>query len=297
MTHNNPTMNKNYLNFKFLQVAGILAIGIQSSSAAFITGFETSSGYGTNTTVIGVHDSSAPGTNAWERFASLPSPDSRMVTSTANPQTGTQALRFINDGSGTALATTLQLGSSVNVANPFNIHFGMALNNISAGTGNQAQVYFGFNGSQLGVQPYWFSLIYNDGSLNLYLNNAANNNIIAVNLGLYTTYSALGSYISFDFAIDPATNKFTNVQITGTLTSANLTSTVLAAAGGGTIPHLSATPNTYFSFTSGGNDTITADFDNLQITTIPEPSTNALIMGSFALGIMVLFRRRLSKSA
>ena len=292
---NNPINTSSAFRI-FLQIAVLTAFGLVSAQASVITGFETSSGYGTNTTVIGVDDSGISGTDTWVNSFNTPAVNSRMVTSTANPQSGSQALRFTNDGSSGALGATLQLGSSVSVANPFTVHFAMALNNISSGTGNQAQVYFGQNAPALGAQPYWFALLYNDGVFNLYLNNAANNGSDFVNLGLYTTYSTLGSYVTFDLTIDPTTNKFTNVQITGSLTSANLTSTVLASPSGGTIPHLSATPNTYFSFMSGGNDTITADFDNLAI--VPEPSTYALlILGSFGLSLMARNRQRLTKNS
>jgi len=292
---NHPSMKYKTSPLHVLPIVALaMGLFLPSVRAAFITGFETSSGYGTNASVIGVYDTAAPSGNLWFNTFSLPANNPKMISSTANPQTGSQALRLTNDGTSGALGASIQLGTSVDVANPFNIHFAMALNNISAGTGNQMQVYFGFANAQAGIESYWMTLLYNNGDLFMQVNNSTNNGVDIIALGAYTTYSALGSYISFDLAIDPTSNKFTNVQLTGSLTSANLTSTVLASPSGGTIPHLSATPNTIFSFISGGNDTITADFDNLQITAVPEPSAVGLLVFGAAAVVLVQRRMRIS---
>ncbi|PAW79906.1 MAG: hypothetical protein B9S32_00855 [Verrucomicrobia bacterium Tous-C9LFEB] len=266
-------------------------VGTVSTMGDVIIGFETSSGYGTNTTIVGVDDSTITGTAAWSNTFNTTALNGNLQTSTANPQSGSQALRLTNTATG-ALGASLQLGSAVDVTQPFNIHFGMALSGISANTGNQAQIYFGANSSQVGTLPYWFGLIYSDGKLALAL-NSSNNSTAAfyIEFGNYTEYANLGDYITFDFTINPSTSKFTNVLVSGELKTSNLTSSVQASASGGTIPHLTSTPDTYIVFASGGNDTITADFDNLQISTIPEPSMIALVSFGF-LGIYCLRKRQ-----
>jgi hypothetical protein len=234
-------------------------------------GFEPSSGYRTNTAIGGAHDSTIPGTTTWINIFGSDRLADRMQISTANPQNGSQALRFANKAEGVPLGTSLQLGSAFDSKKAFNIHFGMALSDISEGTHSQVQVYFGQRHPVIGTTPCWFGLIYNNGNLALAVNSSDNTTpAFYVTLGKYTDYADEGKYITFDISIDPATMKYTRVLISGALATKDVLGLVQSTSrSGGTIPHLDAIPDTCFSFVSGGNDTVTADFDNLEITNIP----------------------------
>jgi len=276
-----------------------LAMGffLPSARAAFVTGFETSSGYGTNASVIGVHDTAAPGSNAWTSMFGAFGGVSTINSSTAHPQTGSQALNITKTAADPAMGATLNLGSSIDLTNPFTITFAMSIESVSAGTGNQAQFLFGTIGSDVSSQPHWTRIVYNDGTLYITVNNAAGNGSQEVSLGSYTTYSPIGSYVTFSLSIDPTTFKYTNVQVSGSTSSANLTSTVLASASGGTVPHLNfnaAETGGNVSFLSGGNDAVNVNFDNLSV--VPEPGS-AFLLGAGLSLLLLMGRNRQSKKS
>ncbi len=276
------------MNPKHILISTLLSLlgGTAASVASFDTGFETSSGYGTDTTVIGVHDTDAPAGANWNRLFGSSSVDSRITSSTANPQTGLQALRL--DGNGTAaLSASVNLSAALSMTNPVHIHFGMALDNISAGTGNQAQVYFG---AATTTSSYWFSTYYTDGFLYLGVNTPSGDYNSGVNLGAYTDFSQLGEYITFDVTIDPTEFTYTSVVLTGTVSGAVDKTATVQAYNNGTLPHLhDLSPDMYFSFVTGSNDTITADFDNVSVSSVPEPATVAFL---FLTGAWLLLRKR-----
>ena len=280
---------KNYLCIPGALVA-LLSFGTYAHGA-FVTGFETTSGYGTNTTVIGVHDTAAPGTNAWTKL--FTGADSIVTSSTAHPQTGSQALTFDKTDDSVAIGVTLTLGSSVDLTQPFTMEFALSINSVSAGTGNQAQIYLGAPSTAAGTDPFWTRVTYDNGMLKVMVNNAAGTGVGTVDVGNYTTYSNLGDYINFSISIDPATMKYTNVSIAGSLSSADVTALVLASTSGGTVPHLTATAvemGTNITFVSGSNDLINMNIDNLQI--IPEPTSAALACMGLILAVSTLHRRR-----
>lgn len=280
---------KNYLCIPGALVA-LLSFGTYAHGA-FVTGFETTSGYGTNTTVIGVHDTAAPGTNAWTKL--FTGADSIVTSSTAHPQTGSQALTFDKTDDSVAIGVTLTLGSSVDLTQPFTMEFALSINSVSAGTGNQAQIYLGAPNTTAGISPFWTRVTYDNGMLKVMVNNAAGTGVGTVDVGNYTTYSNLGDYINFSISIDPATMKYTNVSIAGSLSSADVTATVLASASGGTVPHLTTAAidmGTNVTFVSGTNDLINMNIDNLQV--IPEPTAAVLVCA----GLILVSRLRRSRA-
>lgn len=256
----------------------LLLAGTAASRADFATGFETSSGYGTNTTVIGVQDVQAPIGNVWVRLFGSSANDPLVTSSTANPETGLQALQ-LNDTSGSdPLSASLNLGSAFDASSTFTVGFGMALSGISAGTGNQAQVYLGHNTTSPGVQPYWLSVFYNDGALTMYVNNSTGTSGTNITLGNYTDFSPLGEYVNFEFTIDPTTFQYTSVLLWGTTSGVVDKTAFVQSVNGGYAPHLQATPESYLSFVTGSNDILVANFDDVYVTTIPEPSAVALML-------------------
>ncbi|EIP98531.1 hypothetical protein OpiT1DRAFT_02988 [Opitutaceae bacterium TAV1] len=268
-------------------VLGSLAL-LPSLRAQVLTGFEVSNGYTDATSVVGVNDSGIPGSAAWESQGNAAS------TSSANPLSGDLALRILRtaETAGSSGAKIDLSGAGVDfTSGTVTLGFSMAISNYSAGTGNQVQILFGNNTINPGGSKYWTSLIFSDGVLYLYRDNSGLSNNTGVNLGAYTTYSALGGYIDFSISFDPVAKTYTNVTLTGTETSADLTSSFAGTA----LPWLSGTagdPGQWLTLVVGGNDIVTVDFDNLSLSSIPEPSAFALCAGLAGLVAVLSIRRR-----
>lgn len=259
--------------------------------ADFSTGFETSNGaYTAGSTVMGVDDTSAPGTNTWSAHLGSATPSAMIITN-ANPQSGTQALQ-INDtysGAGLAFAPSINLTSAAaNFSAPFKVSFGMNLQSVSAGTGNQIQMYFGAKTTDpggTGGGRYWTGLLYNNGALNL-LYDTSTTSIGNFNAGNYTTYSSLGNYVTFDITIDPVSKKYLGFVVTGANTTNDFTSSVssltLPWVPGSTVGGLvaGADPDYYLMFVTGSEDTALVNFDNFSISNVPEPTAWALVAAS-----------------
>lgn len=279
-----PTSSLRYL------IPGLIAFASAfPARAAFITGFETSSGYGTNVTVVGVQDTSAPLGNTWGRMFAAATYNSSLIASTAHPQTGTQALQISALASeAQARGVQLDLGSSVDLTNPFTIQFSLSIDSLTTTTsGYQAQVTLGAAGTNFGTAPYWLRLSYNNGSIVADVNNLSGLGVHEINLGTWSSYADLGQYLTFSIEIDPATFIYTKFQVSGNKGSGNLLP-VIVADNGGITPHLSGTPGAFLQFFTGSNDSITFNVDNIAV--IPEPGTIALALG--ALPLFLLERRR-----
>lgn len=264
--------------------------------AQMVTGFETSNGYTSGGNIIGTTDLSS-GT-AWGTVNGGGGA-ATWTASDSDPASGLLAFNVVKSQNTAASGVQLNLGPAVSSvqSDPFTISFDLNVGaDISSGTGNQAQVYYGpqttpqnslSNGSNV---PYWVALRYNNGNLDFYTANLNGTGGTAVNLGSYTTYSALGDYITFDITIDPATLQYTSVLVSGTLSSADMTATVLASNSGFIPGHVAGTPDNYFSVFLGLNDTGTVNFDNLSVAAVPEPGTWAML--TFGLCLFVCFRKR-----
>ena len=270
-------------------VGAILALAIAlPAQAQIITGFETTNGYTNGQTVYSpaVNDTGIPGAAVWQDMGGA-------FASSANPQSGDLALRIQSDGT-KVFGTKINLSTAELVWNdpaaPINLGFGMAISSYSAGTTNQVMIYLGDNLVLPGGAKYYTALFFSNGDLFLYKGNATGNNT-AVNLGAYTTYSALGEYINFDITFNPVTKTYLSVTLTGTNSSIDLTS----AFAGVTVPwypQTSAEPAQWLQFIVGGNDIVTVDFDNLTLANIPEPSAAALLGASAVLLLAAARRRR-----
>lgn len=287
------SIKSSFWTLRFSTRAGTLALlavlGAGAAQAQFFTGFEEASGYTTNGTAIGVHDNDVPTGNTWSQLFGS---SSNVTSSTANPLTGEMSLQMVSPGSA-AQNAYLNLGSSAPTSSAFNVHFGLAVGaDISTGTGNQVQIYFGGNNGAADLfyssVPFWFALMYDNGNLTLSTMNSATNAITMINIGAYTTFSNLGDYITFDITIDPTTDKFTSVILSGELGSADVTS-IVAASYSGTIPSKGGVPDNNISVVIGSNDSGTVYLDDLSITQVPEPSTWALLS---VLGLSALIVRK-----
>lgn len=262
--------------------------------ASFLTGFETSSGYGTNTTVIGVQDSAAPSGNLWTGMFAASSYPGTLTSSTAHPQTGTQALQISALASeGAARGVRLDLGSSVDLTNPFSLQFALSIDSLGTpSSGYQAQVTFGSSGTNFGTDPFWFRVSFSNDTIRADINNISGLGVHEINLGTWSAYADigngvnLGGYLTFSIEIDPTTFAYTKFQVSGDNGSADFLPAIVADNGGIT-PHLSGTPGAFLQFFTGSNDSVTFNVDNISV--VPEPATAVLAAASF--GLLALRRR------
>lgn len=270
-----------------------VAVGLVSAPAAS-TSFETTDGSYVNGASIQGKTDTAIG-SAWSNVGNANS-------STANVYDGSLAIR-VTDSSTTnsSGATTAWTNADSLLLSPFTFKFSLAVGaDVSDGTGNQVQIYLGQ--PVAGDANNWTKVVYDDsnidglqnGVLRICTGTGAANTDYAVNLGLYTAYSAFGEYVTFSITIDPTTMKYTSVTVDGTLTAnpVDLTTTV-QASNGGTLPWTSTlgTPSDQMLIVTGGNDTGTFDFDAFSITSaVPEPGTWALLV--IAMILLPLLRRR-----
>jgi hypothetical protein len=267
----------------------ISLFGAGTASAQFSTGFETTSGYTSNATVIGVQDSAAPSGNVWTLY------NGSATASTANPADGDLALTVTGTGSA-AQGAVLNLGTAAPTSGQFTVQFDFAVSaDISASSGLQSQVYFGGQNGPGQMSnttiPYWFGFYYDNGALALNTHNDASAYVSRVNIGTYTDFSDLGEYITVSISIDPSTEKYTSVTLSGETSNADVTSIVLAS-NFGNIPTQNikvGLPENYFSVVMGSNDTGSTYIYNLSV--IPEPSAAALFLGLSA-SVMLFVRRR-----
>lgn len=254
-----------------------LWLGVAASARAnYSTGFETTDGYTSGGgTVISVTDSSS-GT-AWQSVSGF---SSGVATSTLSAQSGSMALR-LNDSSTTGgLAASLDLASAVNFSAPFTLQFSLSITSVTAtSAGSGLGIWFG-NVSNSNSAKEWTHLVYDSatGNLVLYVSNSAGNSSQAVTLGAYTSFATFGDYMTFSLTIDPTTHQYTNITLSGSLQTLDLTSTV-AAVNNGTIPWVSTTagdPGSNLWFSTGSAAALTAYIDNVSI--VPEPGMSVLLV-------------------
>lgn len=242
--------------------------------AQFATGFEAGQSTGTpayavGSTVIGVLDAALTPGHAWmNQFGTS---TASMTLTSSNPASGSLVFQ-IKDTDASAYGAYLWLAGTngLDMKQPFTVSFAMNLSAVSAGTGNQAQIYFGVADTNYSTNKYWFILMYNNGALQLYVNNATGNGHTAVTLGNYADFDPTGSaYVRVSISIDPQSKQYTRVVLSSAARTTDCTATV-QASNGGIIPWLpaanSSTPATNLLFVTGSNDTLTAKFDDIAVT-------------------------------
>lgn len=285
----------------------VLLVGTLSTVRAdFSTGFETSSGsYTAGSTIVGVDDNGAPGTNAWTALLGGGTLSSAMGITTTSPQSGTQAFQINDTTNAQAYAAYLNLTNTVvNFTQPYKVSFGMNILSLgSPVSNNQIQFYLGAsltdpNGTSGG--RYWTELLYNNGKIELYKNatgGTSSTPIVSTSLSLYAPTATLttsgtfsnvvtntNGYVTFDITIDPVSKTYTGFQITSTTGAVtDLTSTV----NGVTLPWVpnstssglvvGADPAYNLMFVTGTDDIATVNFDNVSISNVPEPAAWALV--------------------
>lgn len=273
-----------------------LLFAVSHVAADVSTGFETSSGYTTNDSILGVHDAAAAGSNAWTAITASGFVAPTFLSSDAHPASGALSFQASRATASGAWGATLDLGTAAPTLNNFTIHFDLAVQGAGT-TGNQFQIYFGPSNptNSTGSAPYWLTLVFNNGALETRSAGAGGAGVVAVGLGNYIDYSPSGSYIGVDVAIDVTTMQYTSFVLTGATSGVQDKTSVVQASNGGYIPNKSlGTPGNNFSLVIGGNDIGNYYLDNLQIGAVPEAGTDMLLLlGS---GVMILLTRRVRKA-
>ncbi len=271
----------------FFLVLGIVLLGCGGASALAVgSSFETTDGTYVNGSSIGGKTDSSIGAS-WTNVTGA-------VSSNANVLDGSLAIRVTDSSASTSSGGTISWTNAASLmTSPFTLQFSLAIaGDYSTGTTNQVQVYLGQ--AQAGDFNHWASVYFDEGNFKMATGNGTSDSWVS--LGSYTTYSNYGEYVTFSLTIDPTTKKFTDVTVDGTKTTVptSLTTAVLAS-NGGTIPWNSAsgTPPNQMLLITGGNDTVTVDFDAFSIASaVPEPSGWALLL--LASALLPLRRRFMS---
>ena len=274
LLHRQSFLGKGTVLRRWWGVAGLALLTATQGWSQFATGFETSQstgtpGYSAGSSIIGVRDATLTPGHVWtNQFGTN---TLSLTLTTSNPASGSQALQ-IKDLDGSAYGAYLWLAGTngLDMKQPFTAAFSMNLSAISAGTGNQAQVYFGVADTNYSANKYWFILMYNNGALELYVNNATGNGHTTVSLGNYSDYDTTGSqYVQVSISIDPQSKKYTRVILSSAARTTDCTAAV-QAVNGGVVPWLpaanSSVPATNLLFVTGSNDTLVAKFDQVSVT-------------------------------
>lgn len=261
-----------------------LALNAGSLSAATISsGFEptTNGTYTAGGDVIGKQDTSLGGT--WTSIWATP--PSGVIFSSPTGQAGSTSLRIASDG--TVRGANLQVTNAASLLTS-TFSFSLAMNVQSLGTpnsGQQVQVQFG--AQTFGSGSSWLKFGYDgasSGNQYYYIQGWNGSAITARNVLASNVTAGLGEWATFNFTIDPFSHTYTSATITGSKGTVAFDLTGLQIAWDG-----STTPASYLSLVTGSGDVVTVDFDNVAISSIPEPAVAGLLLGGLLFGLV---RRR-----
>ncbi len=277
------------------------------------------SGYTAGSTVVGIDDPSLPGTAVW---TNLFTSSSYTTASSSSPLSGSLAMTIDTSGTGSGAgnATGARIdmaGAGVTFTDPtqaVRFSFSMNIESMSLGTGSQLTLSFGAgdlsvignNGSSVTTDyatKYWWGIVVQDtgagGVMNFYRSSASGNSGQVTNIGSYTSFADLGTYLTFDIVIDPVAKTFTSLTLTGSV-GGDVQSTTIAGIAGTTVPwsfgslntsNPGADPLQFFRAQVGANDLVKVHFDDITLVNIPEPGTVALL-AALAAAVPALAARR-----
>lgn len=277
------------------------------------------SGYTAGSTVVGIDDPALPGSAVW---TNLFTSSSYTTASSSSPRSGSLAMMIDTSGTGSGAgnATGARIdmaGAGVAFTDPtkqVRFSFSMDIESMSLGTGSQLTLSFGAgdlsiignNGSSVTTDyatKYWWGLVVQDtgagGVMNFYRSSASGNSGQVTNIGSYTSFADLGTYLTFDIVIDPVAKTFTSLTLTGSV-GGDVQSTTIAGIAGTTVPwsfgslntsNPGADPLQFFRAQVGANDLVKVHFDDITLTNIPEPAT-AAVLAALAAAVPALAARR-----
>lgn len=245
------------------------------------TGFEsgTDGTYTAGGDVIGKQDTSLGGT--WTSIWTTP--PTGIIYTTSNSYAGSSALQIV--GNQTARGAQIQIANASSLlSSPFTFSLAMNIESIATPiSGQQVQVQFG--SSTFGSGSNWLKFGY-DGfhssttgtDRQTYFFQAWNGTALTPKyIDLSSVANGFGEYVTFNFTIDPTTHTYTSASITGSKGTVSFDITGLLSWDGST------TPSNYLNIVTGANDTVTVDFDNVTISSVPEPTTLGLACGGVLL--------------
>jgi hypothetical protein len=282
--------------FPLFTCASLLTIASLTTSVAradFTTGFESSSGYTSGNTVVGVQDTSAPSGSTWVNGfgGSLIAP----TVSSSNPAGGSGLHLRIDDTSAAANHNSdarLNLTTAVDLTKAFNFSFSFA---VAAGqSGGTFGIILGDIGYQLdGTGNNWFAFGINNNQGFVYMRSGGTVSQVQVSSNL-TSFSDPGNYINVSVDIDPTTRSISSFFISGTKKTTDILATNSNFTGK-QVPWQGDADNLPDAFLNIGSSTAnigTLDIDNISLSNIPEPSTAAALLGIGALSCVLCSRRR-----
>ncbi|PAW79490.1 MAG: hypothetical protein B9S32_02830 [Verrucomicrobia bacterium Tous-C9LFEB] len=254
------------------------------SAATISSGFEptTNGNYTAGGDVIGKQDTSLGGT--WTSIWTTP--PTGVIFSSPTGQAGSTALRIASDGT-SARGANLQVANAASLLTS-TFSFSLAMNVQSLGTptsGQQVQVQFG--AQTFGNNSSWLKFGYDggaSGNQNYYIQGWNGSSLTSKYISTSSVTAGLGEWVTFNFTVDPFSHTYTSATITGSKGTLAFDLTGLQMAWDGT-----TTPSNYLSLVTGGGDVVTVDFDNVSISSIPEPAVAGLLMGGLLFGLV---RRR-----
>lgn len=275
--------------------------------AQFVTSFEPGKdgSYVAGSSISGKYDSNNSTDNTWTLFSGFNNAGSISTTKAA---TGSSSYLLADNNAKGAYGAYLNLTPSVGsfisstpwtFSISFNLRELFATDSSDNAAGDQT---FGIGLGQSSISgsgKYWFRFVYLNGDLQLMVRSTSNGSTgvsqTAVSLGSYTDYADVGAgFITLSLSIDPTTKTYTSVSLSGAKLSKDHTAAVQAA--GATIPWGNTTtgdPLANLVINSGTASALYVHFDDISLTSIPEPATNTILAGLsvFALAL-AYFRRR-----
>lgn len=282
-------------------VSTALALSFSSvplSAATISSGFEpvTDGTYTVTTTeIVGKQDTSLSGSASW---TSIWTPPTGVIFSSQTGVAGSYGVRIVGDGTTVSGGTTAR-GTQIQVSNatsllssPFTFSLAMNVRSVGSPTsGQQAQVQFG--AQTFGSGSSWLKFGYDGTSTGQYYYIQGWNGSGLVSRSVLTSNvtAGLGEWVTFNLTVDPDSHLYTSATVTGSKGTVAFDLTGLQMAWNGTNAPTNAN---YLSFVTGGSDIVTVDFDNVSISSIPEPATAGLLVGGLLLGFAGRRRNRRS---
>lgn len=230
--------------------------------------------YAAGQTVIGVNDSAIANSAVWQLYQGA---SSAVTASSSNPAAGAKALRIVDDSATTACITYLDTAGEIVVneaSRTFSISFDIRLSGTHASTGTlQAQIQFGrAAASSWNDFKSWLHLDLNGNDIRFFVyDQAAPDRKKPVVVAQNTA----NQYTRVSVVFDAIEKTYASVVINGV----DVTHRVRAVNGGALpwrgLADLPGNPDFNFWVTTGTDDRLILDLDNVRIAQTAEPWISA----------------------
>ena len=271
-------------------IAATGLLGASSAHAAVIN-FDGAE-YTAPNAVLGVDDANvSANANKW----TLGGGTGSLLGLSAGTGVGGSFSARISDNTTTSFARAgIDMAGTVDMTQPFVVGLSLKSSLSAAAPLNSAlHTNFQFGSGSIGSKS-WASVSIDGDQLYLYVDNAAGTIRQGVPLGAYTA----DTFVSLSLTVDPVSKTYTNVLYTNGLGVTTDVTAAVTATNGGTIPwlHSSAVlPDTTLQISTGVATVNNADFDNISVAAVPEPTALAII--AIGGGLLAARRRKAFASA